>query len=315
MALHPLTTEMINSVIEQQLDLWPEARDNFFRLREAERRALVLEDLAGAVQHNPARIRSTGASVDAVSVAARPCFLCSDNRPSCQVSFEWPEGWDFLVNPYPVLPVHFTIASKTHRPQDRIPLDIAVMAEAAPDLTFFFNGARAGASAPDHMHVQAVLKTELPLIRIAESFHPDHRHGFMTSAESGLSLPFQFISAVITPDATGMKTLALAHHAFGIDADTGEADQGLVNAFFWTGDSGLLRCIVVPRRRHRPSCFHSEGRERFLISPGAIDMAGLVITPRREDFERLDADIMKAIYGEVDFADKLPTPVLKHFML
>ncbi|MDE6382490.1 MAG: DUF4922 domain-containing protein, partial [Muribaculaceae bacterium] len=71
MALHPLTTEMINSVIEQQLDLWPEARDNFFRLREAERRALVLEDLAGAVQHNPARIRSTGAAVDAASVAAR----------------------------------------------------------------------------------------------------------------------------------------------------------------------------------------------------------------------------------------------------
>lgn len=315
MALPPLTTEMINSVIEQQLDLWPEARDNFFRLRETERRPMIMGDLSGAVQHNPVRIRSTGAAVDAASVAARPCFLCAANRPSAQISYEWPDGWDFLVNPYPVLPVHFTIVSKSHTPQAKIPLDMAVMAESAPDLVFFFNGAHAGASAPDHMHVQAVLKSELPLVCLAETFHPEGRHGFMSSAESGLDLPFIFISAVISPDTDGMRTLAAIHNAFGTDADTGDADHGLLNAFFWTGASGLLRCIVVPRRRHRPACFSAEGNRRFLISPGAIDMAGITVTPRHEDFERLDTDTLRTIYSEVGFADCLPPPIMKHFGL
>lgn len=133
---------------------------------------------------------------------------------------------------------------------------MAAMAESARDLVFFFNGARAGASAPDHMHVQAVLKSELPLIRLAEANHPASRGGFMSSEEYGLDLPFHFISAVITPDNEGMKALARIPGAFGIDAESGQPDRGLVNAFFWIGDDGLLRVAVVPRKRHRPYCHY-----------------------------------------------------------
>ena len=139
-----LNTELINTIIERQLDKWDEARENFFRLRHAERRSLALGALQGAIQYNPARIRSTGASIDSKSIAARPCFLCRSNRPEAQDSFEWMEGWEFLVNPFPILPVHFTIVSKNHVPQDHIPAEMASMAEYAPDLVFFFNGARAG---------------------------------------------------------------------------------------------------------------------------------------------------------------------------
>ena len=45
-----LNTELINTIIERQLDKWDEARENFFRLRHAERRSLALGALQGAIQ-------------------------------------------------------------------------------------------------------------------------------------------------------------------------------------------------------------------------------------------------------------------------
>lgn len=293
-----LDTETINGIIEEQLDKWPLARRNYLDLVRTERKPFRLGDFRGAVQCNPARIRSTGAATDAASIAARPCFLCASNRPDTQSVLPWLEGWDFLVNPYPIFPVHFTIVSQTHRPQGAVPFDMAAMAEKAPSLAFFFNGARAGASAPDHLHAQAVLKSELPLLDLIERIHPDSTPGWTDSADSGADLPFRFFSAVVTPDGSGMKTLAGLHGLTGIDAETGKQDRDLLNAYFWTAPSGLLRIAVVPRKRHRPLCYTAPEGERFVVSPGAVDMAGLVITPRREDFDRISAADVAEIYSQ-----------------
>lgn len=294
-----LTTDDINSIIETQLEVWPMARENFERLRDTRRKPLPLGDFPAAAQLNPARIKSTGAKIDKASIESRPCFLCSKNRPAEQISIPWMRGWELLVNPYPILPVHFTIASTEHRPQDRIPLEMAAMAEAAPDLVIFFNGARAGASAPDHLHLQGVLKTELPLIRIAEENHREGMPPIVWSDSFGLDLPYGFYSAVITPDERGAKTLLALTQIKGTDAETGLEDAGLVNAFFWTGSDGLLRAAVVPRRRHRPSCYAATGDEQITVSPGAIDIAGLLILPITKDFEKTDAKTAKKIYQEV----------------
>lgn len=308
-----LTSEHINTLIEQQLEAWPEARENFSRIKDTARRIFRIGALNCGAQLNPARIKSTGASIDSKSIEARPCFLCKSNRPEQQITVEWMPGWHLLVNPYPILPVHFTVAATDHKPQDRIPLDMAAMAEAAPDLVFFFNGARAGASAPDHMHVQAVLKSELPLMRIVERYHPASHSGFMSSEQYGVDLPFHFISTVVTPDAEGMKALARIPGSFGIDATTGQPDRGLVNAFFWIGDNGLLRIAIVPRRAHRPACYGAEENDRLVISPGAIDMTGIIVTPRPQDFLRLSAEKICQIYSEVAFSDTLPGAIRDYF--
>lgn len=307
-----LTTEDINRFVEVQLEEWDEARNNFFALSKVARRQIPLGDLRAIVQHNPARILSTGAKIDRRSIADRPCFLCSSNRPAEQITVEWPEGWHLLVNPYPILPVHFTIASTRHEPQEKIPLDMAVMAEHAPDLVFFFNGAHAGASAPDHLHVQAVLKTELPLIALAEANHDSGKGGFMSSEEFGLNLPFHFISGVISPDSKGMRTLAKLPDAFGIDSQ-GNVDTGLVNTFFWIGTEGLLRIIIVPRKAHRPSCYSTDKPDGFVISPGAIDMSGLMVAPLEKDYIRLDEQKMKVIYAETAYAEELPQEIKRYF--
>ncbi|MDE7181174.1 MAG: DUF4922 domain-containing protein [Muribaculaceae bacterium] len=309
-----LTNESINSLIEEQLAAWPEAKENFFRLGECRRHSVDLGDWHGAVQLNPARIRSTGAKVDARSISERPCFLCEANRPKEQITVPWISGWQLLVNPFPILPVHFTIVHPGHVAQAEIPLEMAAMAEAAPDLVIFFNGAKAGASAPDHRHVQAVLKSELPLVRLAEQNHPSSRGGWMSSEEFGLDLPFHFMSAVVTPDTDGMKTLVRCMSAFGIDKTDGHEDAGLLNAFMWIGCDVLLRIVVVPRRAHRPDCWYAPDDERIMVSPGAIDMAGILITPMEKDFQQVDDALGRRIYADVAFANHLPEQIKSRFL-
>lgn len=314
--MNHLTIDAINDLLEAQLLSWPEAKTNFDRLQEIKRKPLELGDLKGAAQLNPARIRSTAAAVDTKSIAERPCFLCAANRPKEQMSAEWPEaGWELLVNPYPILPVHFTIVSKAHRPQDEIPLEMAMMAEMAPSLAIFYNGARAGASAPDHAHCQAMLKSELPIIALAEKLHSSNEPGWKSSEDFGADLPFQFLSAVITPDIEGMTALSKVPNAFGIDSATGKQDSGLINAFFWISDNDhLLRIVIIPRKAHRPSLYFMPDDEKFVISPGAVDMAGLLIVPRAEDYDRLTPEIARRIYAETAFADSLPVALRSTFL-
>lgn len=292
-----MTLTEINDFIEGQLAVWDDARERYHALGKAERRKFHLGDFEGAFQYNPARIVSTGARTDAASIAARPCFLCRDNRPKEQMAIPLTPQWEMALNPFPIFPVHFTIISTTHRPQDSPPLEMAGMAEHFPDLVFFFNGASGGASAPDHLHLQAVLKSELPILRLAEANHPASLPGIMRSDMWGLDLPFIFLSALITDDEEGgrdyLKMLALT----GGDAE-GRPDKGLRNVFCWKGEDGLLRMIVVPRRRHKPSCYGT-GEGQLLVAPGAVDMAGVVILPRESDFRSITDTRLAEIYNEV----------------
>ena len=59
------------------------------------------------------------------------------------------------------------------------------------------------------------------------------------------------------------------------------------------------RLLIFPRRKHRPDAFFREGEARIVVSPGLIDMGGVLVTPMEKDFERLDAAAVEAIYGEV----------------
>lgn len=315
MTPRPLHTETINTIIEQQLMAWPLAADRFRDLGKCRRKQIQLGDLPAALQYNPARIVSTAADTSNEGIAKRKCFLCSENRPPQQEAINWMEGWELCINPFPILPVHFTIISTSHTPQSQPPFEMAAMAEAAPDLAIFFNGAHGGASAPDHLHLQAVLKSELPLLRIAEQHHPLTKPGFMFSTDMNLDLPFHFVSAVISPDITGMQTMVKIHNSFGIDNDR-NTDTGLINVFYWMDNNGLLRAIVIPRQKHRPhQYFLNDSDGRIVVAPGAIDMTGLVIMPRLEDFQNIDNDTLASIYREVAFADKLPESIIRHFQL
>lgn len=294
-----MTIEEINQFVENQLSIWPEAKAAYDNLRRVKRRSLGFDGMDIAVQFNPARIKSTGAMIDNKSIESRPCFLCRQNRPDQQLVYPLISGWDMLVNPYPILPIHFTIVSSRHIPQSLVPVDIITMAELLRGMTLFFNGAKAGASAPDHLHVQAVIKDELPLLRMIEKMHVSDKSSVITSSFSDKELPFYFISGIICKDENAEKILKIPFSVGGIDAEGKLSDLQLVNIFFWIDCSSRLRYVVIPRKSHRPSCFFMEGEDRIMISPGCIDMAGLIITPRKDDFDKLSYQMARKIYSEV----------------
>ena len=293
--------ELINGIIENQLADWDDAQHRYQDLRKTGRRIIEAGDLRMALQHNPARIRSTGAKTDAASIAERPCFLCSKNRPAEQHVYSLAPEWDLLVNPYPIFPVHFTIVNTQHKPQESIPFEIAEIADRIPGLAIFYNGASAGASAPDHMHLQAVLACELPLLQITEELHSVSEPGIKKSSEFKGEYPFEWLSAVITPDITGMHDLYTMTKVCGLNSTTGLPDKGLVNTFAWKDSkSGLLRMIVIPRRAHRPERYYDK-ESPLLVSPGAIDMAGIIITPREEDFNSITLRDIEKIYSDTAY--------------
>ena len=65
------------------------------------------------------------------------------------------------------------------------------------------------------------------------------------------------------------------------------------------------RLVIFPRRKHRPDAFFKEGEARVVVSPGVIDLGGLLITPVQKDFERLDAATVESIYREVSLEGKI----------
>jgi len=277
--------------LRHQLAQWPMAAANFEALRRVETRTMEYRGRNFAVQHNPTRIASTGAKVADGNAGPRPCFLCKANRPAEQLSFGLDHGYELLVNPFPIFPVHFTIPALDHTPQQLIACGraerMAHMAEFAmnlPGLALFYNGARCGASAPDHFHFQAVEASRMPLL---------------DWATDGRQLPFKVINfSAATPAETEANlleaTASLPRRTGGEEPDINvicRADR----------ISGGVQIYVIPRKAHRPDFFGSaEGQ--IIVSPASVDLAGTIILPRPEDFhtaftpERLEALLAQTVF-------------------
>lgn len=253
---------------ENQLQDWKLASQNFESLKYLKKKSFTIGKFNGIIQFNPARAVSSLAKLDATSVAERKCFLCGHNRPPEQRACEILNGWELLVNPYPIFPYHFTIASKQHTPQKP---DIEAgrkLARLLPEMVVFYNDSGAGASAPDHQHFQAVPTHELPLI------------SYILQGKQN-KLPFLIIED--TKEISSIKTPVNLY-------------------FFFKGGKDYF--VAIPRISHRPSQFFLSPPERRAVSPGAIDMGGIIITPIEEDFERLTSEDIKDIYSQVAYPNQ-----------
>lgn len=271
-----MTQEEIAAAVARQLESWPSARRNHEALRALVTRRLEVDGYMWTLQHNPARAVSTAAPVDAASIAARPCFLCAANRPPEQYPIAAIDGFEVLVNPFPIFPLHLTIAATEHRRQEIGSVASAFVEAAAllPGMTVFYNGAHCGASAPDHLHFQAVPTDALQLW-----LSPDPAH------------PVQHLRADNLTAADASRFVASA-------ADRMTDDS--INAYVRLTPGGSFDVIVIPRRAHRPSVYGS-AQGQYLISPGAIDMAGTLIVPRHSDFISLSPSVLRQILAEVAY--------------
>lgn len=283
---------------DRQLKSWPLAQQNVAALREVKVKVLETELVALAVQFNPARIVSTGARIDKKTIAERPCFLCSTNRPAVQESLPLLDGrYELLVNPFPILPLHFTLPSTVHEPQRirQTYIDMMHMAEQLTGLFLFYNGPRCGASAPDHLHFQAGRRAVVPLER---DFNRFYRPQSTTDGIYVLSNYCVEAWCIVAGSAEESERLFLSlYDRLPMDVESGEPMMNLL-AWFEEADKQWVS-IVIPRTKHRPACYTADGDAQCLVSPGALDMAGLIITPRKEDYDRMTADKAVGILQEV----------------
>ena len=278
----------LGECLEQQLQEWPAAREAFSNLEKVQTRVLSSSGLA--LQHNPARIISTTAKIKPAEIASRSCFLCEDSRPKEQRSIELDDKFYLLVNPYPILREHFCVVSREHRPQRfkdcyEEMLDIASRLE--PGYMIFYNGPRSGASAPDHLHMQIGRSEGIPLVDKLRENEPPQKDEPVTIQ------PFGFPIIVLK----GNDPAKLWDYVSGMTVYDGESEPRMNVLSF--NREGQVITAIIPRGKHRPDCYYAEGADRIMVSPGAVDMFGLVITPRKKDFDSLTERQVLDIYHQV----------------
>lgn len=300
---HLPTPEETDGYFKLQLEEWNETQKRYIQLEHSEQK--ILEN-GIILQHNPARILSTGARIDQKSVAERPCFLCSKNRPKEQRHLSCFGYYELLVNPYPILSKHFTLTHRDHLPQ-RIEghfIQLLHMAHSLNDLTVFYNGPRCGASAPDHLHFQAGSRGVIPLEhQLLRWMKPEAFHSLYNIK---LFITENYFCPCLVMRINGWEddTLRLADKLFKnicrmLPCRKEEPEPGM-NLLAWhEAERSQTTVVIIPRSKHRPQCYTANETEQRMVSPGALDMGGFVITPRAEDFAALTAPETAGILAEV----------------
>ena len=300
---------------DTQFKKWELCRKNHEALKDIKTKCLNINGNEIKVQFNPARAVSTLAKLDKSSINARPCFLCTKNKPEEQDSISIDAGMKFSIriNPYPILPGHLTISSEEHIPQTladkaemQLPMKILQKIEDyfGQGYAIFYNGAKCGASAPDHFHFQAARKKDIPFIaqwnEIFKSAIENDIAGIQSGdvckaySVNGFACPIK----VFTSLSGNIDTALFFNYLDSLPVHEGEPEPRY-NMFAWRDDEGRFICAYFPREAHRPSCYFSEGEEQIFVSPGALDMAGLIVTPREEDFRKINEADITRIYKEV----------------
>ncbi|MBR0262554.1 MAG: DUF4922 domain-containing protein [Prevotella sp.] len=288
----------------RQLEKWGDARRRYYDLRNVQTRELVVGASSFHVQWNPARMVSTGASIDKKVIDKRPCFLCENNRPKEQFKKPIDSQYDLLVNPYPILPIHFTIPNVKHVPQliHEAYGEIHKLLEEYPELMVFYNGPKCGASAPDHAHFQAGTSGTLPLQKSWKRLSHHLTKIVSLNDDEDISLIEEYpCPAMLIRSRSQYGDEQLFRRLYEAMPQHDDEVEPMMNIVSWRYRDEYLSVIFL-RSKHRPDCYYAEGDEQYIISPGALDMAGLFITPRHEDFERLTPECALSILAEVSLS-------------
>ena len=301
----------ISRFFNRQLEVWTDARHRFRDLKHVETRQFS-DQLK--LQWNPARIVSTGAKIDKKTLGERPCFLCDKNRPKEQMSKQIDEKFHLLVNPFPILPVHFTIPARKHQPQ-LIYKNYGEMhrfISLHSDLMVFYNGPKCGASAPDHLHFQAGTNGILPLQANWQRLSRNLTDIISLNDEEKISVVRDFIvPAFVIISKSAESDEALFRRLYKAMPQRGDETEPMMNIISWRKGEEFIS-VVIPREKHRPEAYFAEGDAQFVVSPGALDMSGLIITPREEDFRKLTEEKALSLLQECGVSEeKMNTIIAK----
>lgn len=295
----------LNKFIKDQLSVWQLASSNFRALKTAPSREVDVFGLKCRIQYNPRRVISSTADTSPAAIASRKCFLCADNRPKEQfhLGFEGRKGRNYhiQINPYPIFRGHLVIVRDEHIPQEiwhHFP-DMLDFAARYKDYLVFYNGPSSGASAPDHLHFQAIPRHNLPLEEVVDEFLDHPGEPLATVKDASLYKFDGYARGVFALKATTSKSLAKLFYRLLDCTDRGKGEEEPMFNLYAYVKNGEYRTIVVMRSAKRSHHFYSEGADHLTISPGAADIAGLFVAPFREDYDKADTALLEELLSEV----------------
>ena len=288
-------------MFSRELELRGRAFVNYEALFQVEVKDMTIDGFPAKLFFNPARVRSVMADVSPEALQKRACFLCPDGVEEHQLTHNWdsPTGHTYYirVNPFPIFSPHFTVSSSVHERQELLPHleSMLHLAKELPEMTIFYNGPMCGASAPDHMHFQAVPRHSLP---IEDHFSTNYANAILVQ-ESDLQTHLAAVKKVLAmgtipeeASQTGSLTAGASH------AEEYEPRWNIVS-WYEPASSPKFNTIVFFRRESRPQCFFAPEPERILFSPATVEMAGIGIVANRESFDRLTPARLRNIIREV----------------
>lgn len=289
-----------------QLNSWELLRKNYDALKYVQKKSFWFDGFKINIQFNTERIKSTTAEVDEKSIANRKCFLCIDNLPEEQKGITLSDKFLLLCNPYPIFPKHFTISSLKHEPQrinENIESLLELTKQLAPGFTLVYNGPACGASAPDHLHFQVGTKLFMPIENDIQQMKNDY--GIIIDENDNVSISLindglRRLIFIESADSSKIKSafLQILSVYESLSIYSGEPMMNIISSydeeFGWS-------LIIFVRSKHRPECFYSEGSEKILVSPATIDLGGVLVSPREEDFIKIDKTLLEIIFNEVSF--------------
>jgi ATP adenylyltransferase/5',5'''-P-1,P-4-tetraphosphate phosphorylase II len=306
---------MIKGLFQAQLQDWPLVAKNYADLQQALWKSVSFEGFEIKIQFNPERIRSSTAKVDSRSVDQRRCFLCAGNRPPEQKGIDYPPAYMVLVNPYPIFPQHLTVADNRHVSQEikgRMQ-DMLRLAQDFPDYVIVYNGPKCGASAPDHFHFQAGNRGFMPVEQDIHAFQGKklikqdlagniyYMRNYLRSCFIYESNREEWLISQFNRLTQLLQTLQSA------------ADEPMLNLIVWKEENNW-QLVVFPRKQHRPRQFYETGDNQLLLAPGVVDFGGILVVPRKEDYDKIDKNLLVDIFSQLTLSDEATQNICRHIV-
>lgn len=306
--------DQIIKLLNEQIKEWDLCKQGYESLNQTKIKEFHFDKVSIKVQFNPVRMTSTSAKVDQKSISERKCFLCKDNLPQEQRFVKFNHYFMILCNPFPIFPQHFTIPSFEHKPQEIIGnleslLDLSYL--LSKDFIVFYNGPKCGASAPDHLHFQAGTKIFLPIYNEIKIIKENYSQNIFKDKNNDICAIDDSIRKFILIESNDKEFIIKSFNAFYDILQKAEQieDEPLMNILsFYENEKWHL--IFFLRKKHRPSYYFFEDERKILLSPAAVDIGGVCITPREEDFNKITKEILQEIFNEVMIDKELFTKLI-----
>jgi len=291
----------VKLLLQIQINEWDKLEEGYKNLSSLKTKTFWFDGFKIKIQLNKERIYSTSAKVDLDSIKKRSCFLCEKNLSEDQKGIKMLENYLLLCNPYPVFPEHFTIVTVNHKPQDISSsfIDFIMLSKLLSDnYTVIYNGPQCGASAPEHLHFQAGTKHFMPIENDFHSIKKEFGDTVFNSEELTLTALNDGLRRFISLESIDDKLLIKVFNKIynELESTNGEPKMNLICNY----DEELgWQLIIFLRSKHRPSRYYLEGENQIILSPAAIDLGGVCILPVKNDFYKIDKELLISIFNEV----------------